>query len=204
MALQIHSPSTLLTPKPYHHHHHLLLLSPPKPIKLTTRCQKPTTDTEPTKDTSSPTKKPAAPGQGFGSSSSSSTSPASVSKQSKATTTSSSSSKKKQKGKGGRASVIRRSPVEKPSFVGQIDEVKLEEQKRNESAFLLTWLGLGGIILVQGILLSASGFLPDEWDKLFVKYLYPSFTPTILLFLAGTVGYGVLKYIQNEKLKDQN
>lgn len=48
-----------------------------------------------------------------------------------------------------------------------------------------------------------SGFLPDEWDKLFVKYLYPSFTPTVLLFIAGTTAYGVIKYLQNEELKGQ-
>lgn len=77
-----------------------------------------------------------------------------------------------------------------------------EEQKKNESAFLLAWLGLGGVILVQGIVLSASGFLPEVWDKFFVKYLYPTFTPTVGLFLAGTVTYGVLKYLQNEQLKD--
>nr|CAB3445427.1 unnamed protein product [Digitaria exilis] len=44
-------------------------------------------------------------------------------------------------------------------------------------------------------------FLPEEYDKFFVKYLYPSFTPTVVLFLAGTVGYGVLKYFESEKSK---
>lgn len=48
-----------------------------------------------------------------------------------------------------------------------------------------------------------TGFLPEEWDKFFVKYLYPSFTPTVFLFVAGTVAYGVLKYQQNDQVKDQ-
>ena len=48
-----------------------------------------------------------------------------------------------------------------------------------------------------------SGFLPEEWDKFFVKYLYPSFTPTVGLFVAGSVAYGVLKYLQNEELKGE-
>ncbi|KAJ0099534.1 hypothetical protein Patl1_19937 [Pistacia atlantica] len=63
---------------------------------------------------------------------------------------------------------------------------------KNESAFLLAWLGIGGVILLQGITLAASGFLPEELDKFFVKYLYPTFTPTVVLFVAGTVAYGVL------------
>ncbi|MBA0789991.1 hypothetical protein Gohar_014666, partial [Gossypium harknessii] len=135
----------------------------------------------------SSSKKAVVPGQGFGSSPS----------------PSSGSNKKKPKGKRERASIIRRSPVEKPAFLTKEEEAKAEEQRKNESAFLLAWLGLGGIILFQGIVLAASGFLPEEWDKFFVKYLYPSFTPTVILFLAGTVTYGVLKYLENEKLKDQ-
>jgi hypothetical protein len=40
-------------------------------------------------------------------------------------------------------------------------------------------------------------------DKFFVKHLYPSFTPTVFLFVAGTVAYGVLKYQQDEQVKDE-
>lgn len=47
---------------------------------------------------------------------------------------------------------------------------------------------------------ASTGFLPEEWDKFFVKYLYPSFTPTVAFFVAGTVAYGVFKYLQNEEL----
>ncbi|XAR66148.1 hypothetical protein NMG60_11012256 [Bertholletia excelsa] len=47
------------------------------------------------------------------------------------------------------------------------------------------------------------GFLPEEWDNFFVKFLYPSFTPTVFFFVAGTVAYGVFKYLQNEKLKSE-
>ncbi|CAK7337077.1 unnamed protein product [Dovyalis caffra] len=190
MAQQIHStPSSSLFKKPPH----LLLVSLlTKPTNLKINAQTSTNNPTP------PDKKPTtvSPGQGFGSQSSTA---ATTSK-----TTSSSGSKKKPKGsRKERASIIRRTPVEKPAFISQQNEVKVEEQSRNESAFLLAWLGLGSIILVEGILLAASGFLPEEWDKFFVKYLYPSFTPTVGLFVAGTVAYGVLKYMQNENLKDR-
>ncbi|MFQ6619253.1 hypothetical protein Gotur_001202 [Gossypium turneri] len=180
MALQIYTPSSLANT--VYHRHSLF----PKP-KFSIKSKKPTVDADPTPDPTSSSKKAVVPGQGFGSSPS----------------PSSGSNKKKPKGKRERASIIRRSPVEKPAFLTKEEEAKAEEQRKNESAFLLAWLGLGGIILFQGIVLAASGFLPEEWDKFFVKYLYPSFTPTVILFLAGTVTYGVLKYLENEKLKDQ-
>ncbi|KAK1262199.1 hypothetical protein QJS04_geneDACA020549 [Acorus gramineus] len=117
---------------------------------------------------------------------------------------------KKRKGKERRSNIVRRSPVEKPtgffSGEGQPSDRNQEEQQQqpslNENAFLLTWLGLGALILVEGIALAASGFLPEDWDNFFVKYLYPSFTPTVFLFVGGTTAYGVIKYLQGEKNKN--
>ena len=48
-------------------------------------------------------------------------------------------------------------------------------------------------------LLLLAGFLPELYGNFFVKYIYPWFTPTVVLFFAGTVGYGVLKYFESEK-----
>ncbi|XP_047076257.1 protein LPA2-like [Lolium rigidum] len=134
-----------------------------------------------------------------------------------------SKSKSKNKGKGKGKSlepppdvVVRRAPAGSASLFeqqrteagfnpggggkGPSDE-EVRQRQITESAFLFAWLGLGAIILVQGLALAASGFLPSEWDNYLVKFLYPSFTPTVLLFLGGTTGYGVFKYFEGEKSK---
>lgn len=161
----------------YHHLPHLTAIKAQNDSSSSSS----TEPTQSTDNTSSPI--------GFGSSSSnSSSSPLS------------NTTRNKQKGKKERASIIRRAPVETPKFVSkpQRGGGESNQQGSNERAFLLTWLGLGSLIIVEGIALAASGFLPQEWDSFFVKYLYPSFTPTVFLFVAGTVVYGVSKYLENE------
>lgn len=132
MALQLHSPS-LFTNKPYRHNFFL----PQAPIlHFTVKSQNSSDPSEPSvKITETPTRSEKL---GFGSSPSA-------------------SSKKKRSPKGERATIIRRSPVEKPTFISKEDEAKVIERSQNENAFLLAWLGLGVLILVQGILLAASG-----------------------------------------------
>ncbi|KAF7824904.1 protein LOW PSII ACCUMULATION 2, chloroplastic [Senna tora] len=199
MALQTHFLPSFAN-RAYHLHHHTLLFSPSQ-HSLTIRSQKPsessnsTANFDDTASISAPPQQSNSPGVGFGSSSSNS----SRNNANAAAAT----SRKKQKGKRERASIIRRSPVEKPAFVSEIDESKAKEQNKNESAFLLTWLGFGAVILVEGIVIAASGFLPEELDKFCVKYLYPSFTPTVFVFVAGTVVYGVYKYLQNENIRGE-
>lgn len=46
-----------------------------------------------------------------------------------------------------------------------------------------------------------AGFLPEGLDNFFAKYVYPVFTPTVFLFVGGTVAYGVFKYLQGEEQK---
>ncbi|KAL3645223.1 hypothetical protein CASFOL_010403 [Castilleja foliolosa] len=182
MAQILHPPlssSSFTTIKP----HRLLQF---KPAKLYIKSQQDSSTEQSTSGPGPSVKKPdgSSPGLGFGSSAAG---PA----------------KKPPKGNRERTSVIRRNPFGKPSLTPQ-QAAQAEEMKKNESAFLLTWFGLGAVILLEGIALSASGFLPEAWDKFLVKYLYPIFTPTVFLFIAGTVTYGVLKYLQNEKSNPEN
>ncbi|XP_038970748.1 protein LOW PSII ACCUMULATION 2, chloroplastic [Phoenix dactylifera] len=162
--------------------------APYRGVSLIARAELPEGETGPTADKGStssppptPPKKPGGKGTGFGGGL---------------------DAKKKQRGKE-RGSVIRRSPVKRSSmpYSGSKKEDQ-GQQSVNESAFLLTWLGLGFLILIEGVALAASGFLPEEWDNFFVKYLYPSFTPTVFLFVGGTVAYGVFKYLQGEQMKN--
>ncbi|XP_052197230.1 protein LPA2 isoform X2 [Diospyros lotus] len=161
MALLLHSisSSSFIAKKP-----HLLLLHasllpfPSKPTSLSIKSQD-SSAPQPDDGSSSIPKKPTSPGLGFGSASSSS----SKSKPNPV------SSKKKQKGKRERASITRRSPMEKPEFVAQQDEAQAKDQVRNENAFLLTWLGLGALILVEGIALAASVSGEENATDIFTK-----------------------------------
>ncbi|KAL3575673.1 hypothetical protein D5086_023774 [Populus alba] len=137
MALQIHpSLSSSLFKKPSHR---LLLLPLRKRTKLKIKAKNPTSN--PT----APNKKPTAvsPGRGFGSQSSTA---ATSSK-----TSGSWSKKKRKRNRRGRASIAWRTPVEKPGFTRQEYEATFKEMSRNENAFILAWLGLGGIILVEDL-----------------------------------------------------
>ena len=56
----------------------------------------------------------------------------------------------------------------------------------------------GAFILLEGLVLGGSGFLPDSWDAWIAGTLYPSFSPTVGVFLACSSAYGVWKAKQGD------
>jgi hypothetical protein len=46
-----------------------------------------------------------------------------------------------------------------------------------------------------------AGFFPEDVDDLVLKYVYPSFSPTIGVFLLGSSLYGLYKYLGGPKIK---
>jgi hypothetical protein len=56
----------------------------------------------------------------------------------------------------------------------------------------------GAFILLEGLVLGGSGFLPDAWDAWISGSLYPSFSPTVGIFLVFSSAYGVWKAKQGD------
>jgi hypothetical protein len=54
------------------------------------------------------------------------------------------------------------------------------------------------LILLEGLALGGAGFLPDEVDAWVAGVLYPTFSPTVGLFLLASSIYGVWKSKQGD------
>lgn len=66
-------------------------------------------------------------------------------------------SKKNKKKRRKDRTVIRRDPIRVGVTSPREEKKEAEEQSAAEGAFLLAWLGLGALILVEGVALAASG-----------------------------------------------
>ncbi|WIA08275.1 hypothetical protein OEZ85_007718 [Tetradesmus obliquus] len=62
-----------------------------------------------------------------------------------------------------------------------------------EGRVLQALAGFFGVLLTEGLLLAGAGFLPAEADSFIQDYLYPSFSPQMLLFLGMSSAYGLWK-----------
>mmetsp|Transcript_18802 Transcript_18802/g.32081 ORF Transcript_18802/g.32081 Transcript_18802/m.32081 type:complete len:198 (+) Transcript_18802:60-653(+) len=62
-----------------------------------------------------------------------------------------------------------------------------------ETNYLTAMLALFGLVLAEGLLIAASGFLPEDWDLFVHDVLYPNYTYVVLLFLLGSSVYGAWK-----------
>eukprot|EP00250_Pteridium_aquilinum_P021351 c25097_g14_i2 orf=124-711(+) len=96
--------------------------------------------------------------------------------------------------------LTRRPAPARPILLPDVDPAARDR----ENAFVLSLTAVGILIFIEGIAVASSGLLPDKWDALVVKYVYPAFTPTVGLFLAGAVLYGVLKINQGGEKSDES
>eukprot|EP01024_Parvocaulis_polyphysoides_P023074 TRINITY_DN2133_c0_g5_i1.p2 TRINITY_DN2133_c0_g5~~TRINITY_DN2133_c0_g5_i1.p2 ORF type:complete len:176 (+),score=19.53 TRINITY_DN2133_c0_g5_i1:37-528(+) len=67
------------------------------------------------------------------------------------------------------------------------------QAQSNETLAVNVLFAIGAVILVEGIFLAASGFLPQELDEFAQNIIYPIFSPTVVLLLAGSTAYGLWK-----------
>jgi len=56
---------------------------------------------------------------------------------------------------------------------------------------VLSFLGI--MVLFFGVVLAASGFLPEEMDTMITNNLYPAYSPFVGVFLLCSTAYGVWK-----------
>ncbi|KAJ7537251.1 hypothetical protein O6H91_12G106000 [Diphasiastrum complanatum] len=93
--------------------------------------------------------------------------------------------------------VIRRASPKKPLIEAQIDETA----QQIETVAVISLFALFAVIIVEGLALAAAGFLPEDWDAFLLKAIYPSYTPTVAVFFAGAITYGLFKYLGGETKK---
>lgn len=67
------------------------------------------------------------------------------------------------------------------------------EAEKYEGYALLFLAFLFVNILLFGLILAGSGFLPEEWDQFAEKVVYPNYSYLVLSFVAGSSAYGLFK-----------
>ncbi|KAK3245721.1 hypothetical protein CYMTET_44727 [Cymbomonas tetramitiformis] len=70
-------------------------------------------------------------------------------------------------------------------------DITKEQEYETYAVGLLVILFL--VILLLGIFLAASGFLPEEYDRFAEEVIYPAYSPLLLVFLGCSSLYGLYK-----------
>mmetsp|Transcript_11574 Transcript_11574/g.20921 ORF Transcript_11574/g.20921 Transcript_11574/m.20921 type:complete len:177 (-) Transcript_11574:140-670(-) len=94
--------------------------------------------------------------------------------------------------------LAKRKPQKKVKVVAPaVEEARGERPASPQSEFetnvlsVLSFLGL--LVLLLGVLLAASGFLPEDIDNMISNTLYPAYSPFVGVFLLCSTAYGVWK-----------
>jgi len=93
------------------------------------------------------------------------------------------------KGSRRRAKVKVQAPVVEEVYGGKPKSRESQAEQAVVSGLAL----LGIVILLMGIFLAGSGFLPEDVDRFAQERVYPAFSPTVVVFLAGSTLYGLFK-----------
>jgi hypothetical protein len=109
--------------------------------------------------------------------------------------------KKKNKKKSGDSKPYTVVSATRDSVYGDGPQSALQQFETNVIGFLGL---LFGVILLEGIFLGASGFLSEEADQFAQDVVYPLFSPTLGLFLAGSTAYGLWKTREDESSSNKN
>lgn len=110
---------------------------------------------------------------------------------------------KKKKKQGGSASSAPYTVVSatRDSVYGDGPQSAMQQFETNVVGFLGL---LFVVILLEGIFLGASGFLSEEADQFAQDVVYPLFSPTLGLFLAGSTAYGLWKTREDDSSNKKN
>jgi hypothetical protein len=92
------------------------------------------------------------------------------------------------------ASAKRRRPLPSVTPAQQTTKQAKEEPASQTEALVLQSLGVAfALILLEGLILAASGFLPEEIDNFIVDYIYPTFSIQVGVVFACSTVYGLWK-----------
>ncbi|KAF5830259.1 hypothetical protein DUNSADRAFT_14816 [Dunaliella salina] len=83
--------------------------------------------------------------------------------------------------------------VNAPAVDATRGDAPLSPEAKAETNLVAGMLFLFYTIIIEGLVIAGSGFLPEDWEDFISNSLYPNYTPTVLLFLGLSSAYGLWK-----------